>query len=389
MKQTLRKSADIFWHFLLLGCISFGGPAAHIGYFQRTFVEKLQWLSAGHYAQLIALSQFLPGPGSSQVGFAIGLQRAGTVGGIAAFLGFTLPSFLLMTGIALFSRWQQENLWFTGLIHGLKLLAVVVVADACLNMLRNFCHNRLTTGLAGFTAAFLLAVPGIGSQMIALGAAAAIGACCLRASPLQQQPPVSGRLNHRALLLFVVLLFGLPWVAGDNSWLQLGRDFYQSGSLVFGGGHVVLPLLQQTLGNSISDDRFLLGYAAAQAIPGPMFAFAAFLGAELTPATPWLGAAVATLAIFLPGFLLLTALHRSWQQLTGSPRIAAAVSAINAAVVGLLFSALYQPVFVSSVLHPIDLAAAAIGFYCLRSLKIPVIGLVIGFGVFGLMAQRL
>lgn len=376
---------EVFWRFLLLGCFSFGGPAAHMGYFRQAFVEKLKWLDDDAYGKLIALSQFLPGPGSSQVGFALGLQRAGLAGGIAAFVGFTLPSFLLIYFAATLSA-NADSQWINGLIHGLKLLAVVVVADATLGMAKNFCQNRITYAIAALTAVTLLLFPNLIVQLGVLGVAAILGAFTLRNASQQGAAQATKGIGFVPLILFALLLFALPLIANQNIWLSLFSDFYQSGSLVFGGGHVVLPLLQQTLGESVDTDRFLLGYAFAQAVPGPMFSMATFLGAEIVPNQSFLGALVATLAIFLPGFLLVLALHGAWQNLAAKPKVAGATAGINAAVVGLLLSALYNPVFVSAVLSATDFAVIVLGFFALRVLQLPILLLVCLMACFGLVS---
>jgi len=374
---------DIFWRFLLLGLTSFGGPAAHMGYFQQTFVQKLKWIDDDSYGKLIALSQFLPGPGSSQVGFAIGLHRGGLAGGIAASLGFTLPSFVLMYLLAT-TAMSMSNDYFLGAIHGLKLLAVVVIADACLTMSKSFCTNTVTVAICVFTAAILLVLPGIATQLTALLIAGTIGAFILK--PQSKSKPEPFTMNWPALLLFLALFLGLPaamLLANHNALLHLTNAFYQSGSLVFGGGHVVLPLLQESLGDSLSTDELLLGYAAAQAVPGPMFTMATFLGAKLLEQQPLLGATIATLAIFLPGFLLVLSVHKYWQALANRPLLSGFLAGINAAVIGLLVSTLYQPVLISSVKAPYDIAAIILGFFALRTLKLPIVMLVISFAFFG------
>lgn len=368
---------EIFWRFLALGCVSFGGPAAHMGYFQKAFVQKLQWIDNERYARLISLSQFLPGPGSSQVGFAIGLRRGGIAGGIAAFLGFTLPSFILMYLLANSPFSQNDTQWFTGVIHGLKLLAVVVVADACLSMFNSFCKEKHTVTIAVITAMALLIFPSLWMQMAVL-IAAAIAGLFLHKTSTNETPKMSA-VKWKVISIFALLFIALPVLAVWFPWATLVSNFYQSGSLVFGGGHVVLPLLQQSLGEAVSPDRFLTGYAAAQAVPGPMFTFATFLGADLMPSNPLIGALLATLAIFLPGFLLVISLQGSWESLAAKPKVAGAIWGVNAAVVGLLISALYQPVFTSAVMRPLDMALVILGFFALRTLKVPILLLVAGF----------
>ncbi len=373
---------SIFKTFFWLGWISFGGPAAHIGYFRQTFVEKLNWLSDSEYAQIVALSQFLPGPGSSQVGFALGYKRGGLAGACAAFIGFTLPSVLIMVLLALVSSQLTETTAFQSIVHGLKLLAVVVVADATWGMYKNFCKNTLSVSLCLITAIALLTVPSIATQMIVLVIAALIGAKYLKGeTPTEPQP---FKPSIAPLALFAIILLGLPFIAHLAPTLGLFNDFFQAGSLVFGGGHVVLPLLQNIVGDQLSQDAFLTGYAAAQAVPGPMFTFATYIGYELQPNAPIVGALVATIAVFLPGFLLLLGVLKNWQSLAQKPQVAGAVSGVNAAVVGLLVSALYQPVFTSAVLNPIDVAVVLVGFYLMKQLKLPIIWMVLSFILAGL-----
>lgn len=364
---------QVFLQFLWLGCVSFGGPAAHIGYFQRTFVTRLRWLSQAEFAQLLALCQLLPGPASSQLGFAIGRHRAGLGGALAAFLGFTLPSFLLLLAAAIGLGQLGANLWLEAALHGLKLLALVVVADAVLAMSRQFCQSRLQQGIMVATAAALWWQPGLLTQAITLVGAALL--CARRATGSPDAPrPTGAQPQWPILLLFALLFVGLPLLA-DGPASQLVADFYRAGSLVFGGGHVVLPLLAESVGQALSQPQFLTGYSLAQLVPGPMFTLASYLGALLLPASPFTGALLATLALFLPGFLLLWALGPCWQRWLAHPRLAGAVSGINAAVVGLLLAALYQPVWLSAVLAPLDLALAAIAFYLLRVLKLPILAL--------------
>lgn len=364
--------------FLWLGCISFGGPAAHIGYFQRTFVERLGWLTQAEFAQLLALCQLLPGPASSQLGFAIGRQRAGLRGALTAFAGFTLPSFLLLLAAAIGLGQLGNNVWLDAALHGLKLLALVVVADAVLTMSRQFCKTTRNQGIMVATAAALWWQPGLLTQLVMLAGAALL---CARVgtpqTPGPQPSPAQSMPVHQphwpTLLLFALLFVGLPLLGGPVG--QLIADFYRAGSLVFGGGHVVLPLLAESVGHTLSEQQFLTGYSLAQLVPGPMFTLATYLGAQLLPATPVGGALLATLALFLPGFLLLWAMGPCWQSWLARPRLAGAVAGINAAVVGLLLAALYQPVWQSAVLVPTDLALAAIGFYLLRVLKLPILAL--------------
>ncbi|MGN5011104.1 chromate efflux transporter [Aeromonas veronii] len=370
-----KSVGQVFIQFLWLGCISFGGPAAHIGYFQRTFVQRLGWLTQAEFARLLALCQLLPGPASSQLGFAIGRHRAGLGGALSAFVGFTLPSFLLLLAAAIGIGQLGSNLWLDAALHGLKLLALIVVADAVLTMSRQFCATGVTQGIMVVTAAALWWQPGLMTQLLMLAGAALI---CARSQRGAVSVPASAELPSAAssqphwptLLLFGILFIGLPLLASPIG--QLVADFYRAGSLVFGGGHVVLPLLQESVGHTLNEQQFLTGYSLAQLVPGPMFTLATYLGAQLQPEMPLIGALLATLALFAPGFLLLWAVGPCWQQWLARPRLAGAVTGINAAVVGLLLAALYQPVWQSAVLAPTDLALAAIGFYLLRVLKLPV-----------------
>ncbi len=376
----MNKYFEIFWRFLALGCASFGGPAAHIGYFRKAFVQSRAWLDEEAFARLMALSQFLPGPGSSQLGFAIGCRRGGVIGGLLAFLGFTLPSFAIMVLISSATQTDDTQSWFGGVVQGLKWLAVVVVADATLSMFLSFCQSKLTMGLCVATAAALLITPGLIAQFGCLILAAIIGVTFL--SKGQQKSNASERAKIHLVpltlfaVLFVVTLLGIG---------GLVAGFYQAGSLVFGGGHVVLPLLQSGYSDSVSQDRFLLGYASAQAVPGPMFTLASFLGAEISPGKPWLGGLITTLGIFIPGFLLMLAFGDAWEVLAKRPKLAGSVAGLNAAVVGLLLAALYQPVFVSAVKLPLHFAIIAVGFYALRGLKLPLLVIVGGFAITGVV----
>ncbi|GLT14864.1 chromate efflux transporter [Vibrio algivorus] len=386
---------DLFKIFFLLGWVSFGGPAAHIGYFRTAFVEKRQWLTESEYAQLIALSQFLPGPGSSQIGFSIGYQRGGLLGGIAAFLGFTTPSIALMIAIAAFSQQWLDNTWIQGVIHGLKLLAVVVVFDATYTMFKQFCQHKRHQALCVFTTCVCLLWPSAISQIICLVIAAGIGyfynATSIPntvtkhpASNTSTANSINLSLSEKlALTLFVGLfLFSISWPT-TNMLTSMLQDFFSAGSLVFGGGHVVLPLLQSTVGSQLSNDTFMAGYAAAQAMPGPMFTFATYLGYVLLPNMPIIGALLATLMIFLPGFLLIIGLLKQWQNFSQRSHVLPMVAGVNAAVVGLLMAALYQPIFVSAVGHSLDMLVVVSGIFVLRSIKVPIIALVTSFATVG------
>lgn len=378
------KVLSVFWHFLYLGCVSFGGPAAHIGYFRNTFVTRLKWLDEKTYAQLVALSQFLPGPGSSQVGFAIGLRQCGLSGGIAAFLGFTLPSFIIMLVLATLANEVSANPLANGLIYGLKLLAVVVVADACWSMATLFCRSRSTASMAILVALVLIAFSHPWLQVISILVAAALGV--LTSKELATKPALGdgkAGIQWLALWVFFVLLICLPILAPFSNWLSMSADFYQTGSLVFGGGHVVLPLLEHRVGDTLSSDQFLTGYALAQAVPGPMFSIASYLGAALDLESPIINAVVATVAIFLPGFLLVIAFSRGWTQLASNPKVAGAITGINAAVVGLLVAAWYDPVLINAIHNLGDVLLVSVGLVLLRLTRIPILLMVLGFAISG------
>lgn len=390
----MKKIIEIFIQYLSLGLISFGGPAAHVGYFHKVFVEQKKWLDDAAYARLLSLSQLLPGPGSSQMGFAIGLHRGGILGAFVAFFAFTFPSFLLMYFLSSSQDWLNQNTWFAGVVDGLKLLAVVVVAHATVKMFQKFCNRTTAIAIAVFTAAFLLVFTSLINQIIVLVVAAVLGTVFFKAetdTPNQikdAQAPQSAALGKVSLGLFVLLLLVLSFIPLKETWLALFTQFYQAGSLVFGGGHVVLPLLQEIIGDDISQDRFLMGYAAAQAVPGPMFSLASFLGAELAPQSRFIGALVASAGIFLPGFLLVISLHKVWESFVAHPKVAGAVWGINAAVVGLLMTAFFNPVFTTAIINSdnpsLRIAIVIIGFFALHSLEVKIIWLVAAFAGLGL-----
>ena len=375
---------QIFSRFLALGLISFGGPAAHIGYFRQTFVQELNWLDEKQYASIVALSQFMPGPGSSQVGFAIGYHKGGLMGALAAFLGFTLPSFLLLFLFAVSTAsWLQLD-WVAGAIHGLKLLAVVVVADATFGMFKQFCQRKTAQCLMVVTAAFIILFPSLMTQIVVLVVAAIIGCLVLtRGENISPEVP-DIKLNWLWLMLFIIgLIVSFILASQPDSLGQIFGQFYQVGSLVFGGGHVVLPLLEANVAELVSQDRFLTGYALAQAVPGPMFTMATFLGADIWQESPILGALIATVAIFVPGFLLMLVTLNSWGAISQRPLIAGGLAGVNAAVVGLLLAALYQPVFITAVNSSLDMALAILGFGLLKIFKPNIVYLVVGFAATG------
>ncbi|SIQ40763.1 chromate transporter [Shewanella morhuae] len=380
---------QIFLRFFTLGLMSFGGPAAHIGYFRHTFVNELGWLDDKRYASLVALSQFIPGPGSSQVGFAIGYHRGGLAGALAAFIGFTLPSFVLMYLLAVTTAAWLANHYVQGMIYGLKLMAVVVVADAVLAMFTQFCQRQSARLLMLVSAAAMLMAPFMWTQMALLLVAATVGIYTLSAMQDDVTPLAPIRLNYVYLLLFLVLLIGSFFTVQLGLETSIFGEFYRVGSLVFGGGHVVLPLLETAVGDTLSGDRFLTGYAFAQAVPGPMFTFASFLGAEMLLDSPLKGAAIATAAIFLPGFLLMLVALKSWHAIAARPKIAGAIAGVNACVVGLLAAALYQPVFSQAVFSAKDMALVLLGFGVLKLFRPSMLLLVVGFSLSGMLLHSL
>ena len=379
----------IFWQFFLLGLMSFGGPAAHIGYFKKRFVDELNWLDANTYASFVALSQVIPGPGSSQVGFSIGHFRGGLAGGVAAFVGFTLPSFTLLTLLAVSSTNWLGASWFDGLIHGLKLMAVVVVADAVLGMFQQFCRQPISKLLMIISAAITLTFATIWSQLLLLIIAGSIGGYFLSIKSFEldekRELNLGLGLDLKWLAVFGVLfILSLLLLTSSSPLGQLFAQFYQAGSLVFGGGHVVLPLLEMSVGQQISSERFLSGYALAQAVPGPMFTLAAFLGAESWSAKPIIAALVATLAIFLPGFLLLLSALKSWHGLMENVKFRGAIAGINAAVVGLLLAALMSPVITNAIFSLVDLLLVIMGFWLSKRFRLNILWLVLGYIFIGL-----
>jgi chromate transporter len=362
--------AAVFLIFLKLGCTSFGGPIAHLAYFRHEFVERRKWLDDKAYADLVALCNFLPGPASSQVGIALGISRAGLPGGLAAWLGFTAPSAIALmlfaygfaaSGISAASGW----------LHGLKIAAVAVVAQAVWNMGRTLCPDRVRASFAVAAALLVFAVPNAWGQLGAIAAGALAGWWLLQPATRSESQPAQFPLSRRTALiawsLFFALLIVLPAARQltDSPALQVFDSFYRTGSLVFGGGHVVLPLLRNEVvpPGWISDDVFLAGYGAAQAVPGPLFTFAAYLGALMArPPNGAAGGLLALGAIFLPAFLLVVGALPYWDALRRKGAMQRALGGINAAVVGLLLAALYDPVWTSSVKSRVDMGIALAGF---------------------------
>jgi chromate transporter len=374
-RSRLGSPLEVLLAFAKLGVTCFGGPIAHIGYFREEFVVKRRWLDEHAYADLVALCQFLPGPASSQVGFSIGLMRGGYLGGIAAWTAFTLPSAILLLLFAYSANALQGPIG-TGLLHGLKLVAVAIVAQAVWGMARTLAPDRERASIAVIAALIILFSSASVAQMgaIALGGVAGLWLC--RAAPPASMKaghmsiPMARSVGFVALTAFFLLLFGLPIVIAviHSQGVALFDAFYRSGALVFGGGHVVLPLLREATVTPgwVSDDAFLAGYGAAQGVPGPLFAFAAYLGAVMKPSPHGVaGAVISLVAIFLPGILVLMGTLPFWDAFRRRALAQAAMRGVNAAVVGLLGAALYNPVWTSAVKTPSDFGLALVGFVLL------------------------
>lgn len=376
--------------FLRLGLTSFGGPIAHIGYLREEFVTRRRWMSEAAYADLVSLAQFMPGPASSQTGFAIGVMRGGLPGGIAAWIGFTLPSAVVMV-LAAWGVDFASGGTGAGIVHGLKLVAVSVVAQAIWGMAGALCPDRARAGLAVAATIALLLLPSAWTQIAAIGAGALAGFALLRegakVDDAQLGFTVPASAGILALTLFFVLLLGLPILAVDGPHaISLFEAAYRAGSLVFGGGHVVLPLLEQGFVGQgwISADRFLAGYGVAQAVPGPLFTFAAFLGAAAEqPPNGLAGASITLVAIFLPGLLLIYGMLPFWDGFRKRPAAQAVLRGVNATVVGILLAALYDPIWTSSVRSPADFAIALAAFAGLVVWKVPAWAIVAATAVAG------
>jgi chromate transporter len=364
--------------FLRLGLTCFGGPIAHIGYFRDEFVVRRRWLDEAAYADLVGLCQFLPGPASSKVGLSIGLMRAGYIGGLAAWTGFTLPSAIAL-GLFAYGAGVLSGPTGIGLLHGLKLVAVAIVAQAVWGMARTLCPDRERASIAVVAALIILFSTSSVAQIAAITLGGIAGLWLYRsASPRSTghiAVPVSRTMGIVALTAFFVLLAGLPVLRGFDlsPGIALFEAFYRSGALVFGGGHVVLPLLREAFVTPgwVSDDTFLAGYGAAQAVPGPLFTFAAYLGAVARPSHGLAGAALGLFGIFLPGALILMGTLPFWDTFRKYAGAQAMMSGVNAAVVGLLGAALYNPVWTSSVKTPGDFAIALVGFVLLTVWRAP------------------
>lgn len=366
------STSEVFLVFLRLGLTAFGGPIAHLAYFREEFVRRRQWLSEAAYADLVALCQFLPGPASSQVGLALGLQRAGYRGALAAWCGFTLPSAILLILLAIGLVEFGDRLP-GGLIAGLKIVAVAVVAQAVWGMAKSLCPDWPRRLLALAAAALLLALPSAWSQIGVIVGGGLIGLSLQQSAVTAPGEALAAGIGRRSaslwLLLFFLALAGLPLLtqAFPGHALAMVDAFYRAGALVFGGGHVVLPLLQAEVVGAgwIAGETFLAGYGAAQAVPGPLFTFAAFLGAAGPAPNGWSGGLLALLAIFLPAFLLLAGALPFWDALRANRWARAALAGVNAAVVGILLAALYDPVWTSAIHGPAELLLAALAFAAL------------------------
>ncbi|MBC8129143.1 MAG: chromate efflux transporter [Rhizobiaceae bacterium] len=382
-------AGEVFGAFLRLGLTAFGGPIAHLGYFRTAFVEKRRWLSEADYADLIALCQFLPGPTSSQVGFALGLKRAGPLGGLAAWAAFTLPSVCFLLVFASLAETLGGPAW-EGLLQGLKIVAVAVVAQAVWGMAHSLCPDGPRAGIAVAALAAAALLSGVTGQLSAIGIGLLAGLAVLprTAIPVRTEadnPDKGRRTAIVAMALFVVLLVLPPLLsaASGSALLALFDANYRAGALVFGGGHVVLPLLESAfVPRFVTESQFLAGYGAVQAMPGPLFTFGAYLGAV---GGGFSAAAVALLAIFLPGLLLVVAALPFWQGLRERPRARQALAGINAAVVGLLAAALYDPIWTSAVLGPLDFVSATAGFLALVLWRVPPLAVVVALALTGLM----
>ncbi len=387
---------EVFGVFLKLGVSSFGGPIAHIGYFREEFVVRRRWLGEQTFVDLVALCQFLPGPASSQTGFSIGLIRAGYAGALAAWAGFTLPSAILLVLFA-YGAGALSGSIGTGLLHGLKLVAVAIVAQAVWGMARTLCPDRERASMATLSALIILFSTSSVAQVGAIALGGILGLWLCRDAPPATDGhiaiPVSRGVGLVALAAFFILLIGLPIAQklGASSGVALFDAFYRSGALVFGGGHVVLPLLREAFvaPGWVSDDAFLAGYGAAQAVPGPLFTFAAYLGTVVRPTPHGIpGAALGLFGIFLPGILILLGALPFWDSLRKRVAAQAAMRGVNAAVVGLLGAALYNPLWTSSVKTPGDFGLALVGFILLTVWRVPPL-LVVVVSALGGMALAL
>ncbi len=386
MRRQSGSATEVLYAFAKLGISCFGGPIAHIGYFREAFVVRRHWLDEHSYADLVALCQFLPGPASSQVGFSLGLMRGGYLGGLAAWVGFTLPSAIALVLFAYGANALKGPVG-TGLLHGLKLVAVAIVAQAVWGMARTLCPDRQRASIAVISALIILFSSSSTAQIGAIALGGVLGLLLCREGPSlpsdsgHMPMPVSRQVGLFALAVFFLLLAGLPVLKALTHYqsVALFEAFYRSGALVFGGGHVVLPLLREATVSPgwVSDNAFLAGYGAAQAVPGPLFTFSAYLGAVMGPAPNGIaGAAISLVAIFVPGIFALIATLPFWETFRRRIWAQSIMRGVNAAVVGLLGAALYNPVWTSSVNAPMDFGLALVGFVLLTVWQTPPLAVV-------------
>jgi chromate transporter len=392
--HRLGSPVEVLLAFFKLGVSCFGGPIAHIGYFRQEFVVRRRWLDEQTYADLVALCQFLPGPASSQVGFSLGLMRSGYLGGLAAWVGFTLPSAIALVLFA-YGANALKGVIGSGLLHGLKLVAVAIVAQAVLGMARTLCPDRERASIGVIAALIILFSASSVAQIGAIALGGVLGLWLCRAAPPTPSSqghmpiPVSRAVGLLALAAFFLLLGGLPLLKGltHSQGVALFEAFYRSGALVFGGGHVVLPLLREATVSPgwVSDSAFLAGYGAAQGVPGPLFTFSAYLGAIMGPSPNGVaGAAISLVAIFAPGILALIATLPFWETFRRRNWAQSVMRGVNAAVVGLLGAALYNPVWTSSVSTPGDFGLALVGFVLLTVWNAPPLVVVVVSAIGGI-----
>lgn len=394
-KHAIHTYLEILYVSTILGLTSFGGPIAHLGYFRHEYVQKRKWLDEERYASLIALCQFLPGPASSQAGIGIGVIRGGLLGGVLSFIGFTWPS---AAALILFSRLlQTSGAGGSGWIAGLKMVAVAVVLHAVLGMMRNLAYDMKTRTIAFLALAVSLLWQTLYAQPLIIAAAGLAGYLLFhhagRSSPAESETalrfPISRKVGMLCLVLFFVLLAVLPAVRAwtGSEWAAMFDSLYRSGALVFGGGHVVLPFLEQEFVRSglMDNSSFLAGYGATQAVPGPLFTFAAYIGTVLKG---WSGGILAIFAIFLPAFLLIMGVLPFWADLSRRPKIRNALTGVNAAVVGLLFAAFYSPIWTSVIRNPYDFVLAAFLFAMLAIWKMPPWTVVLAGVILGILFLR-
>lgn len=368
---------DIFYRFFLLGVVSFGGPIAHIGYFRKKFVEQLNWLSDEEFSKIVALSQFLPGPSSSQVGFTIGLKKGGIWGAILAFIAFTLPSFLILYFLWKMEVFQNQNEYVKSIVYALKLFAVVIVIDAVLGMFKTFCKDKITIFIFAISSILLIFFSSIFNQILVLLLCAVFGFLFIKSEVKIQEKIIYP--NFLILTLFIILLFVAFVFEFKNEALNLFFDFYKSGSLVFGGGHVVLPLLQENLQNQVSNDTFLVAYSLAQTIPGPMFTIATYLGADIMKESSLLGALIGTFGIFFGGFLLILAFYKSFESFSKNAKLIGVITSINACVVAFLFATLSNTIIPNAVHNLFDIFLVIVGFVAIRYFKINIFYIILIF----------